>query len=119
MAAEQGREVFAIPGSIHSPLSKGCHSLIKQGVKLVESAEDVLGELNWAKNSGLCAISTGSEAHKIYHPLLEAMGYEPVDIDSLVSRSGLTSNSVCSMLLYMELDGCVASLPGGMYQRLC
>jgi len=119
MAAEQGREVFAIPGSIHSPLSKGCHSLIKQGVKLVESAEDVLGELNWAKNSDQCVVSTNLESHQTYYPLLEMMGYDPVDIDSLVSRSGLTSNSVCSMLLHMELDGCVASLPGGMYQRLC
>ncbi len=118
MAAEQGREVFAIPGSIHSPLSKGCHALIKQGVKLVESAEDVLAELNWASKSDPCSVATASSSLETYQPLLEIMGFDPVDIDSLVSRSGLTSNSVCSMLLHMELDGCIASLPGGMYQRL-
>lgn len=119
MAAEQGREVFAIPGSIHSPLSKGCHSLIKQGVKLVESANDVLDELNCVMKSQSCPVGPDFETRKTYHPLLEAMGFDPVGIDALVSRSGLTSNNVCSMLLNMELDGCVASLPGGMYQRLC
>ncbi len=118
LAAEQGREVFAIPGSIHSPLSRGCHALIKQGVKLVECAEDIFGELRHTATLPLRTAATGGAA-AAFQPLLDFMGFEPVDIDSLVTRSGLTSNRVCAMLLHMELDGYVATLPGGMYQRLC
>jgi DNA processing protein len=119
LAAEQGREVFAVPGSIHSPLSKGCHALIKQGVKLVECAEDVLGELRWQTKPASSEATPDKPSDETYLPLLDALGFEPTDIDTLVIRSGLTCNVVCSMLLHMELDGCVATLPGGMYQRLC
>lgn len=118
LAAEQGREVFAIPGSIHSPLSRGCHALIRQGAKLVECAEDIYGELRHAVTLPVKTAAT-ENADANLQPLLDFMGFEPVDIDSLVVRSGLTSNRVCAMLLHMELDGYVATLPGGMYQRLC
>jgi DNA processing protein len=117
LAAEQGREVFAIPGSIHSPLSKGCHGLIKQGAKLVESVEDILSELNWAA-TGTGSIRPGEQVVDGAHPLLACLGGEPVDVDTLVQRSGLTCDRVCAMLLELELEGNVASLPGGLYQRI-
>jgi DNA processing protein len=116
-AAEQGREVFAIPGSIHSPLSKGCHALLKQGAKLVESAEDVLSELAGFRRTGFASTHT-DEAPAAKDPLLEHMGFDPVDVDSLCSRSGLPAERVCADLLRLELDGRVAALPGGTYQRL-
>jgi len=112
LAAEQGREVFAIPGSIHSPHSKGCHALIKQGAKLVESAQDLLQELGVealvAASATVAAPGTGLLAH---------LGYDACDIDTLCARSGLTADAVSAMLLQLELDGRVASLPGGLYQR--
>jgi DNA processing protein len=112
LAAEQGREVFAIPGSIHSPLSKGCHALIKQGAKLVETAQDVLEELGFG----------GTTASRPAEPeagpaLLDKMGFDPCDIDTLIARSGLTPEAVSAALLEMELEGKVAALPGGLYQR--
>jgi DNA processing protein len=111
LAAEQGREVFAIPGSIHSPHSKGCHALIKQGAKLVESAQDLLQEL------GLPA-PAAPDAAAPAGGLLAQLGYDACDIDTLCARSGLTANEVSAMLLQLELDGKVASLPGGLYQRI-
>ena len=116
-AAEQGREVFAIPGSIHSPLSRGCHALIKQGAKLVESASDILEELRLGPASGndrvidrnLSAPDDG---------LLQHVGYDPCDFDSLLRRSGLTAEMLSAMLLRLELEGRVGSLPGGLYQRI-
>ncbi len=116
LAVEQGRDVFAIPGSIHSPLSKGGHALIKQGAKLVESANDILDELKWA--SAQPAAVTGQDAASAPCPLLDSLGFEPVSIDALTETSGLTSDSVCAMLLQLELEGRVASLPGGLYQRI-
>lgn len=116
-AAEQGREVFAIPGSIHSPLSKGCHALIKQGVKLVECAEDILTELK-CPNVALPSQAEPVPTAAPQSPLAAAMGFDPVDINTLVTRSGLTSHEVCAMLLRMELEGQVATLPGGMYQLI-
>lgn len=116
-AAEQGREVFAIPGSIHSPLSKGCHALLKQGAKLVESAEDLLVELAGFRRTGFASTAT-TEAQAAVDPLLDHMGFDPVDVDSLCSRSGLPAERVCADLLRLELDGRVAALPGGTYQRL-
>ncbi|MGB7541444.1 MAG: DNA-processing protein DprA [Burkholderiales bacterium] len=113
LAAEQGREVLAIPGSIHSPLSRGCHALIKQGAKLVESAQDVLDELGGIGASS-APTSTGATTE---HALLTHMGFDPCDIDALVARSGLTPEAVSAMLLQLELEGKVASLPGGLYQR--
>ena len=116
-AAEQGREVFAIPGSIHSPLSKGCHALLKQGAKLVESAEDVLVELTGFRRTGIASTRERGTAMQ-EDPLLEYMGFDPVDVDSLCSRSGLPAARVSADLLRLELDGRVAALPGGTYQRL-
>lgn len=113
MAAEQGREVFAIPGSIHSPLSKGCHSLIKQGAKLVDAAEDVLVELG-----GSIAAPVLPNESEEGENLLSHMGYDPVDIDALCSRAGLTAQAIAAELLRLELDGLVSTLPGGRYQRL-
>lgn len=115
-AAEQGREVFAIPGSIHSPLSKGCHALIKSGAKLVESAEDVLSELSGFRPSGYA--STQQMTVNADTGLLAHMGHDPVDVDSLCSRAGMSAEQVSSELLKLELDGRVAALPGGLYQRL-
>jgi DNA processing protein len=112
LAAEQGREVFAIPGSIHSPHSKGCHALIKQGAKLVECAQDVLQEL------GIHGLVPAPAAATAAAPgLLAHLAYDPCDIDTLCARSGLTAQVVSAMLLQLELDGKVASLPGGLYQR--
>jgi DNA processing protein len=115
-AADQGREVFAIPGSIHSPLAKGCHALIKSGAKLVESAEDVLAELAGFRPSGYA--STQQALSHVDAGLLAHMGHDPVDVDSLCSRAGMSAEQVSSELLRLELDGRVAALPGGLYQRL-
>jgi DNA processing protein len=117
-AAEQGREVFAIPGSIHSPLSKGCHALIKQGAKLVESAEDVLAELTAFRRTATASTRAPSASQTDDDPLLKHMGFDPVDVDSICARSGLTAERVCADLLRLELGGRVAALPGGRYQRL-
>jgi len=116
-AAEQGREVFALPGSIHSPLSKGCHALIKQGAKLVESAEDVLAELTAFRRTGYASTRAAPAAPED-EPLLVQMGFDPVDVDSLCARTGLAAKQVTAELLRLELAGQVAALPGGMYQRL-
>jgi len=113
LAAEQGREVLAIPGSIHSPLSKGCHALIKQGAKLVESAQDVLEELGGARAPDPTPSGSGAS-----HDLLDKMGFDPLDIDELIARSGLTTEVVSAILLQLELEGKIASLPGGLYQRI-
>lgn len=113
LAAEQGREVFAIPGSIHSPLSKGCHRLIKQGAKLVDSIQDILEELGCAPIS-----SQTQERPAEEHPLLGKMGLDVMAIDSLIQLSGLTSSQVSTMLLTLELEGQIVSLPGGRYQRI-
>lgn len=117
LAAEQGRDVFAIPGSIHSPFSKGCHSLIKQGAKLVESAQDVLEELH-----GLSAkpASTDAELNEpsTDHPLFEHMGFDPVSVDALATRAQLSPEKISQTLLELELSGDISSLPGGLYQRL-
>jgi len=112
LAAEQGRDVFAMPGSIHSPHSKGCHALIKQGAKLVESAQDLLQELGIEALAAPVAAAAGAAAGLLAH-----LGYDPSDIDTLCARSGLTADLVSAMLLQLELDGKVASLPGGQYQR--
>ena len=118
LAAEQGRDVFAIPGSIHAPLSKGCHSLIKTGAKLVESAQDVLVELG-----GILPSSPKDEKRQPgrrlpSEPFLTKMGYAPIDVDTLSLRAGLPVERVSAELLRLELAGQVASLPGGLYQRL-
>ena len=122
MAAEQGREVFAIPGSIHSTQSRGCHLLLKQGAKLVESAQDVLEELPLPAGHKLAA-PTGStqDAAKDDAPedsLLAVLGFDPVSLDALVARTGVSPADLQARLLELELDGDVARLPGGLFQRV-
>lgn len=119
LAAEIGLEVFAIPGSIHSPLSKGCHKLIKQGAKLVESAQDVLEELRWeAVVAPPPRQSEASEEDAGSGQLIEAIGHDPVDLETLAARTGLTTGQLLAMLLPLELEGRIGQLPGGRYQRL-
>ena len=117
-AAEQGREVFALPGSIHSPLTKGCHALIKQGAKLVESAEDVLAELTAFRRTGFASTRAAVPPAGQPEALLTHMGFDPVDLDSLCARAGLPAEQVSADLLRLELAGRIAALPGGLYQRL-
>jgi DNA processing protein len=121
-AAEAGREVFAIPGSIHSPLSRGCHKLIRGGAKLVESGKDVTEELGFLMPKEpltelRAAPVAGRALDKEYEMLLDALGFEPATIDSLVVRTELPGASIASMLLILELEGRVAALPGGRYGR--
>jgi DNA processing protein len=120
LAAEQGREVFAIPGSIHAPQSRGCHALIKQGVKLVETAQDVLDELPRAAATPAPdpAPSPEAAAGAPDDPLLQALGHDPVTLDALCARTGLDTASLLARLLALELQGSVARLPGGLYQRI-
>ena len=116
-ALEQGREVFAIPGSIHSPLSKGCHQLIKQGAKLVEGSNDILEELGAAVR--VESATPGKVDSSPEHvELLAALGFDPLDLDTLCERSGLTPETASAMLLTLELDGTVSRLPGGKFQRV-
>ncbi|MCA1979503.1 MAG: DNA-processing protein DprA [Thiobacillus sp.] len=117
VAAEQGREVFAIPGSIHSPLARGCHALIKQGAKLVESAADILDELAWTTRLAPPQLADAS-AHSPADPVLEALDGAPTTLDTLVQRTGLTLDTLSAKLLTLELEGHIASLPGGRYQKL-
>jgi DNA processing protein len=116
LSAEAGREVFAIPGSIHSPQSKGCHALIQQGAKLVETAQDILEELRWQAVTNPAALPSVPEAET--DPVLIALGRDPCDLDSLIERTGLAADALLARLLPLELEGRVAPLPGGRYQRL-
>lgn len=122
MANEQGREVFAIPGSIHAPQSRGCHALIRQGAKLVETAQDILEELGPLAGVALQAAHEntprGPRLDSTMETLLEHIGHDPVSIDSLIERCGLTADAVSSMLLQMELNGLVSNCPGGKVQRI-
>jgi len=124
MAAEQGREVFAIPGSIHSPLSKGCHLLIRQGAKLVESAQDILEELRDFTPAAAAAGTPGpapasaNPKDPLTSRLLTAMGFDPVHVDLLAQRSGFDITIISTQLLTLELDGLVERLPDGAYRRL-
>jgi DNA processing protein len=147
MAAEQGRDVFAIPGSIHSALAKGCHALIKQGAKLVESADDVLVEMPafWSVAAPAGSVDEASASasasanaapvdtapvHTVsmhaapavpldaqLQALLTALGHDPVDLDSLAQRAGLDAAGIIAKLLTLELGGLVERLPGGLFQR--
>ena len=123
LAAEQGRDVFAVPGPIQSPTARGCHRLIQQGAKLVEAVEDVLGELGWETSCGLPAVAApgASEPHGLPQSsdraLFEFVGHAPTAVDRLVESSGLTADTVCSILLRLELQGYVARCPGGGYVR--
>lgn len=114
LAMEQGREVFAIPGSIHAPQSKGCHALIKQGAKLTESAQDILEELEVVFQPRIALPMTALPASDF----LSDLGFDPVDLDTLSQRSGLTISELSAMLLTLELEGRVQLLPGNLYQRI-
>ena len=130
LAAEQGREVFALPGSIHSPLAKGCHQLIKQGAKLVDSVEDILEELRLSAGGSARAengvpgdvhaapADTANNPNTPHDAVLHAMGHDPVSHDALGARCGLDAASLSARLLELELAGHIAQLPGGLVQRL-
>lgn len=142
LASECGREVFAIPGSIHSPLARGCHRLIRDGAKLVETAADVLDELTWggtARPPAQAATRSAARGRKraaegasptLFPPpapdaelppeqaaVLGALGHDPLDVDALAARSGLTLDALYAILLSLELDGRISRLPGGRFQR--
>lgn len=117
LAAEQGKEVFAIPGSIHSPHARGCHALLRQGAKLVESAHDVLEDLKLVLPAAAPAF-TMEEPEGEDHALLEALGFDPMGLDALVARTGLPTSQLQAQLLELELAGQVARLPGGLFQRI-
>lgn len=116
LAAEQGREVFAIPGSIHAPQSRGCHALLRQGAKLVESAQDVLEDLRFVLPAA--PAPQADEAPEGEHPLLAALGHAPMGLDALIARTGIPAPLLQAQLLELELAGQVARLPGGLFQRL-
>lgn len=127
-AAEQGREVFAVPGSIRNPLASGCHLLLKNGAKLVESVEDILAELGplaavprRAFADDVAARTQAASAGQLdndYKMLLDALGFDPAGIDQLADRSGLKADAVASMLLILELEGRIESLPGALFARV-
>jgi DNA processing protein len=116
LAVELGKEVFAIPGSIHSPHARGCHALLRQGAKLVESAQDVLEDLRLVLPAP--AAPAPRDDHEGEDPLLEALGYDPMGLDALIARTGIPAAHLQAKLLELELAGEVARLPGGLYQRL-
>ena len=123
LAGEQGRDVFAIPGSIHSPQSKGCHKLIRQGAKLVETAQDILEELNWMalpekKMNTEIEHTQNSDHLPEKQVILSHMGFDPCSVEDLLTRSGLSAETLSVILLHLELEGCIASLPGNRYQQL-
>ena len=123
LASEMGREVFAIPGSIHSPLSRGCHALIRQGAKLVESAEDIREELG---SSGVAAAAVPAKGRPVRkmakaspagHRVLDALGYDPVHLDTLQERSQIDMSELIAILLELELQDLAVRLDGGCFQR--
>jgi DNA processing protein len=114
LANEQGKDVFAMPGSIHSPLAKGCHKLIKEGAKLVESASDILEELHFPVRPAARAATTEDEDDAV----LTALGFDPCDIDTLCERSGARAEEIAALLTRWEIEGRVEALPGGRYQRV-
>ena len=122
LAAEQGKEVFAIPGSIHSTQSRGCHALIRQGAKLVESAQDVLEELKWQQPVKLAPGTRAAADEPGPQPdetaLLQALGFDPVSLDALQARTGLPTADLQAQLMTLELAGLVARLPGALFQRI-
>jgi DNA processing protein len=117
LALEQGRDVFAIPGSIHSPLSKGCHWLIKQGAKLVDCVEDISGELGAIGGPGH-ASSPDAQSPAAADPVLAALGHSPASLDVLARRTGMPAASLAAELTRLELSGAVERLPGGLYRQL-
>ena len=121
LANEAGRDVFAIPGSIHAEQSRGCHALIRDGARLVESAEEVLDELRQRRlpipGAPEQTAASSSPDSDDADPLLDALGHDPVTLDSLQARTGWPTSDLLGRLLELELDGRVARLPGGLFQR--
>ena len=122
LAVESGRDVFAIPGSLHSPQSRGCHALIKQGAKLVDSAADIVDELApvgpaRAQNAIGALVAASRETPRT-DPLLDALGYDPIGLDALIARTGQSAAELSARLLDFELQGRVARLPGQLFQRI-
>ena len=125
LAVEQGREVFAIPGSIHSPVAKGCHQLIKQGAKLVESTDDILSELqpllqfsNTSSTSPNGSLPKRANETPETNTVLDSMGFEPIHFDTILTHTGLTVSALSTMLTLLELDGKVSPVNGGKFQPL-
>lgn len=121
LASEQGRDVFAIPGSIHAPQSKGCHALIRQGAKLVESVNDILEEWPSFPPAPIPVTQAQTDEpplEETTNPLLKALGFDPVDIETLSSRTGQSVAQLQTALLELELEGLVGRLPGGLFQQL-
>jgi DNA processing protein len=126
LAAEQGKDVFAIPGSIHSTQARGCHALIKQGAKLVENAQDVLEELQLgpASHAAMNVIAENADdagttgLSDSVNDLLDALGFDPVGLDALLARTGLDTPTLQAQLMELEIHGHIARLPGGMFQRM-
>ena len=131
LAADAGREVFAIPGSIHSPQSRGCHALLKQGAKLVESAADIVDELGSPDGAGRSGVGSRAEAGGAdadadadadapvrSDPLLDALGFDPIGLDELIARTGRSAADLSARLLDLELEGRVSRLPGQVFQRI-
>jgi DNA processing protein len=126
LASEQGKDVFAIPGSIHSPQARGCHALIKQGAKLVECAQDILEEYPLDASTATAAFTAVADAQSTEHDnltatdieLLDALGFDPTSLDGLQARTGLDTSTLQAKLMELELCGRVARLPGGRFQRI-
>ena len=119
LAVEQGREVFAIPGSIHSPQARGCHALIRQGAKLVESVGDVLEELQPGTRAPVVGAAVAEDPDETGDTtLLQRLGFDPVGLDALCARTGQPAAALQAELLGLELDGRIARLPGGLFQRI-
>ena len=128
LASEQGREVFAIPGSIHAPQSRGCHALLRQGAKLVETAQDVLDELQGTAvrlplakpvpAAAAAAAAVQSAQHHENDATLRALAHDPLSLDELMDRTGMDAAALQAHLLELELEGRVERLPGGLFQRL-
>ena len=129
LAGEAGRSVFAIPGSIHNPMARGCHQLIRDGAILVENADDIFTELGPALSSARATITAATPgddnarptreepADPDYVKVLEAMGFDPISVDALATRTGLTTAELSSMLLIMELEGTITAVPGVGFAR--
>ena len=123
LAAEQGREVMAVPGSIHNPQARGCHRLIRDGATLVEGVQDIAaqldGLLDYVRQQQSAPVNArDTELDAEHRDLLESIGYDPVHCDLLVQRSGLTIDKLSSMLVTLELDDLIQSAPGGCYVRI-
>jgi DNA processing protein len=128
LATEQGREVFAIPGSIHSPVAKGCHQLIKQGAKLVENTQDILEEINWGELKNrlppyspvglILGLAENMESASEHNTVLASMGFYAINFDDLQDRTALTTETLSAMLMLLELEGKVTTVAGNQYQRL-